>query len=89
LEKTLIAKYILDIKYGKDKQGEINVPISAYASTNGFISGTIWKPTSIIVNTTNDNNKFEYFVDGVVEWRLLGATIYSELKEYKGVTKIK
>jgi hypothetical protein len=89
LEKTLIAKYDLGIKYGKDRQGQINVPISAYSSTNGFISGTNWKPISIIVNTTNDNNKFEYSVDGVVEWKLLGATIYSELKEYKGVAMTK
>ncbi|MCC6761540.1 MAG: hypothetical protein IT252_10000 [Chitinophagaceae bacterium] len=89
LEKTLIAKYYLGIKYGKDKQGRINVPISAYSSANGFISGTNWKPISIIVNTTDDNNKFEYSVDGVVEWKLLGATIYSELKEYKGIAMTK
>ena len=89
LEKTLIAKYDLGIKYGKDRQRQINVPISAYSSTIGFISGTNWKPISIIVNTTNDNNKFEYSVEGVVEWKLLGATIYSEQKEYKGITMTK
>ncbi|MBK0368740.1 hypothetical protein [Flavobacterium agrisoli] len=85
LEKTLISKYYLGIKYSKDKEGQVNIPISAYSSTTGYVSGTNWKPLSIIVNTTNDNNKFEYFVHGVVEWKLLGATIYSELKEYKGV----
>ncbi|MDO9375978.1 MAG: hypothetical protein Q7T76_16270 [Ferruginibacter sp.] len=85
LEKTLVCKYDLGIKYGKDKQGEINIPISAYSSTNGFISGTNWKPISILVNRTRDNNKFEYFVDGLVEWKLLGATIYSQLKVYKGI----
>jgi hypothetical protein len=89
LEKTLVSKYGLGIKYGKDKQGQINIPISAYSSTTGFISGTNWKPVSIIVNRTNDNNKFEYFVDGVVEWKLLGATIYSQLKEYKGIALTK
>ncbi len=89
LEKTLISKYDLGIKYGKDRQGQTNIPISAYSSTTGFTSGTNWKPVSIIINRTNDNNKFEYFVDGVVEWKLLGATIYSELKEYKGMTMTK
>jgi hypothetical protein len=89
LEKTLVSKYDLGIKYGKDRQREINIPISAYSSTSGFISGTNWKPISIIVNRTIDNNKFEYFVDGVVEWKLLGATIYSQLKEYNGVALTK
>jgi hypothetical protein len=85
LERTLIAKYDLSIKYGKDRHEQINVPISAYSSTIGFISGTKWKPMSIIVNKANDNNKFEYSVVGVVEWRLLGAILYSELKEYNGI----
>ena len=89
LEKTLISKYVLGIKYGKDKQGQTNVLISAYSSTSGFISGTNWKPISIIVNTTNDNNKFEYSIAGVVEWKLLGAPIYSQLKEYKGIALTK
>ena len=89
LEKTLVSKYDLGIKYGKDKQGEINIPINAYSSTTGFISGTNWKPILILVNRTNDNNKFEYFVDGVVEWKLLGATIYFQLKEYKGIALTK
>lgn len=89
LEKTLISKYSLGIKYGKDKQEQVNIPISAYSSTTGFISGTNWKPVSIIINRTNDNNKFEYFVSGVVEWKLLGATIYSQLKEYKGIALTK
>jgi len=89
LEKTLVSKYDLGIEYGKDKQRQINIPISAYSSTTGFISGTNWKPVSIIINRTNDNNKFEYFVGGVVEWKLLGATIYSQPKEYKGIALTK
>jgi hypothetical protein len=84
-EKTLISKYYLFIKYGKDKDGQTNIPISASSSTNGFISGTNWKPISISVNKTHDNNKFKYFVSGVIEWKLLGATIYSQLKEYNGM----
>lgn len=67
LEKTLVSKYQLGIQCGKDKQGQTNIPMSANSRTNGFISGTNWKPSSIIVNRTDDNNKFEYFVDGIVE----------------------
>jgi hypothetical protein len=89
LEKTLISRYELGIKYGKDKQGQFNIPISANSWTTGFVSGTNWKPSSIIVNRTNDNNKFEYYANGVMEWKLLGATIYSQQKEYRGVALIK
>lgn len=89
LEKTLVSTYDLGIKYGKDKQEQINIPISAYSSTTGFISGINWKPVAIIVNKTNDNNKFVYLVDGVVEWKLLGTKIYSQPKEYKGIVLLK
>ncbi len=89
LEKNPVSKYDLGIKYGKHKERQINIPISAYSSTTGFMSGTNWRPISIIINRTDDNNKFEYFVDGVVEWKLLGATIYSQLKEYKGIALTK
>jgi hypothetical protein len=89
LEKTLISKYQLGIKYGKDKQGQLNIPISGNSFTTSFVSGTNWKPSSIIVNRTSDNNKFEYYVDGIMEWKLLGATVYSQPKGYKGTTLTK
>jgi hypothetical protein len=89
LEKTPIAKYELGIRYGKDRQSQINVPISAHSSTIGFISGTNWRPISIVVNTTNNNNKFEYFVAGILEWKLLGSSIYSEQKDFKGIALTK
>jgi hypothetical protein len=82
LEKTLISKYNLGIKYRKDKN--MNIPMSAYSTTTGFISGTIWKPISIKVSKTDDNKKFEYSVDGIVGWKLLGATVYSQRKMYSG-----
>lgn len=89
LENTLVSKYQLGIKYGKDRQRETNVPISAYSSTTGFVSGTNWKPISIVVHTTDHNNKFEYHVFGVVEWKILGATLYSEEKEFNGIALTK
>ncbi len=89
LEKTLISNNYLFIQYGKDKEGQINIPISVCSSTTGFTSGTNWKPISISISRTDDNDKFEYFVSGVVEWKLLGATIYSQLKEYKGIVSTK
>lgn len=89
LGKTLISRYKLYIQYGKNKEGQTNIPISAYSYTTGFVSGTNWKPLSISVNQTNDNDKFEYQVDGVVKWSLLGITVYSEPKQWEGYAIIK
>lgn len=89
LEKTLIAEYRLLVLFGQEKDGKINIPMSASSSTNGFISGTNWKPLSISIDKTDDNNQFEYFVRGVVEWQLMGATVYSQPKKYKGFLSVK
>jgi hypothetical protein len=89
LEENLISKKRLLIKHGKDIQGQHNIPISAYSLTTGFISGTTWKPTSISVSRTNDNNKFQYFVVGIVDWKLLGVTIYTQSKRFNGIVSTK
>lgn len=88
LEKCWISKKQLGIKYGKDIQGQVNIPISAYSTTTGFISGTSWKPISIRVNRTDSDNNFQYFVVGLVDWKLLGMTIYIQSKRFKGIVSI-
>jgi hypothetical protein len=90
LEKTLIAEYNLGISYSKEKKKESKCsPVSAYSSTSGITCGTLWIPKSIIVTQTNTKNKFEYSVNGEVEWKLLGLTLFTQIKQYKGITKIK
>jgi hypothetical protein len=89
LENNFISKKSLEVNYVREKQDLANIPISAYSTTIGFISGTIWKPNSIEVNRTDDNNKFQYFVTGMVEWKVLGATIFTEVKTFKGIVSIK
>lgn len=88
LEKTLVSTNVLGIKYGKDKLGRTNIPISAYSSMTGFVSGTSWIPSIVMVNKKVDN-KFEYFVAGVIKWNLLGATIYSQPKTYRSIVMAK
>lgn len=89
LERTLISKYNLGIAYGKDKQLQNNIPVSANTWTTGFESGTSWKPVSVIINRTGNNRKFEYEVDGTIKWRLLGITVYHQPKHWKGVVVLK
>ncbi|MEO5948146.1 MAG: hypothetical protein ABIP79_15115 [Chitinophagaceae bacterium] len=88
IKKNLISKYDLLIEYGKAIQEDQNIPISTSSSTTGFISGTNWKPLNIQINRTIDNKKFEYFVNGVIQWQLLGAIIFSQYKTYEGIALI-
>lgn len=83
LQDNLISKYEIALDYGKDKNN-INVPISAFPSTTGFMAGTEWKPVSISVYKTNDNTRFRYYVAGSVEWNLLGVNVYAQNKMFEG-----
>jgi hypothetical protein len=89
LEETLISNFTIGIGYGISKHSKLNIPISANSSMTGFISGIKWNPMVVIIKTTLDNNRFQYFVDGTIEWKLLGATIYTQLKTYNGYVAIK
>lgn len=64
------GKYDLDFWY--------NPVYDNYFSLLNALQELGQEPISITVNRTEDNNKFQYFVNGVVEWKLLGATIYSQ-----------
>jgi hypothetical protein len=84
LEDNLVSTKNLSVSYGKSKSQQRNTPIDAYSSTEGFVSGTKWKPVLISVTPTADNTRFQYVVVGVVEWKLLALTIYSQSKTYEG-----
>lgn len=88
LEKTLISTCKLDIRYGMSKSQNRNTPINTYSTTEGFVSGTNWKPVMVSVNPTEDNTKFQYTVVGIVEWKLLAIRLYAQPKTYKGTVSI-
>ena len=89
LEETLVTTLGLNIYYGYHKQDQRNTPIDAYSTLLGFTSGINWKPNSISINKIADNNKFQYYVNGILEWKLIGATIYAQPKNYQGIALIK
>lgn len=88
-EKTPFSKYELSITYGQDKNTRMNVPVNAYSFTSGLTWGTYWHPVVISLNETGDNKKFEYQVKGIIKWKLLGATLYSQAKTYNGIALLK
>jgi hypothetical protein len=85
----LVTKYDLGLNYGKEVASKNNTPISAYSSTIGLVMGTKWKPLNINILKTIENNKFRYVVYGIVEWKLLGATLYTQSKVYQGIVPLK
>lgn len=87
LEQMPFSKTILGISYGIDADKK-NIPISSYSTTTGLISGTSWVPASIIVSPTTDNQKFSYEVVGTTRWKLLGITLYSQLRKYDGIARL-
>lgn len=89
LEETRLTTLALNIYHGYRKTDQQNIPISAYSSFKGFVSGLNWKPTSISIYKTSDNNKFQYYVNGILEWQLIGATIYSQPKNFEDIVTIR
>lgn len=89
LENSLVTKYDLFLNSGKESTSQKNTPISAYSGTSGLVMGTNWKPQNISVLKTSDNNKFKYVVHGIIDWKLLGATLYTQPKVYEGTVELK
>lgn len=88
LEKTMISGYKLGVTYGQGTDSKMKLPIDAYSFTTGIVSGTVWNPQSIVVYPATEN-KFRYSVSATIEWRLLGAGIYTQLKSYEGFVTLK
>ena len=89
LEKSWLCTYMLDIRHGREKQSNLNVPVSANVLTDGFFAGTEWKTMSVTVNKTANDSVFEYEVYGIREWKLLGANVCAESKQFKGIFSVK
>ncbi len=88
LEATPISKYILEINYKKHNNSQKVTPSKIYSSRRGFVSGTTWKPMSVIMNPTNLPQRFTYNVVGTVTWHLMGISIYTQPKTYQGIVNL-
>ena len=68
MSKNWISSYDIGVVYAKDDLSDTKIPVSANTWTKGFISGTSWQPSSIVVKPTDDVNKFAYSVEGIIKW---------------------
>lgn len=62
---------------------------SALMPTTGFSCGTEWSTQYITINKTENKNTFQYDAGGTRKWTLLGIEIYSEYKEFSGMSEFK
>lgn len=87
LEDNLVSKIELAVTFGENENGKKR--LTAYSYRNGFVCGTNWKTSMIMVEKSKTENKCFYNLSGIIEWRLLGLTLYSEPKHFKGALELK
>ncbi|RCR69524.1 hypothetical protein DUE52_11810 [Larkinella punicea] len=88
IDKTWISEIDLTVLCGTKKSSNQTVPVEATSVWSGFVSGYDWKPTSISVRATT-GQKYAYTVIGILQWKLLGISLYSQHKTYEGLIELK
>lgn len=83
LEKNLISRIELSLFCGNDIVTHQIIPESGFTGFFGFTLGRDWETISITMNESS-TNKWQYIVDGNMNWKILGITIYTETKSFEG-----
>lgn len=84
LYKNLLYSTKLQVTYGYLKYTQQPVPINAYISFNGLNGPWDWKTVNIFIDADTLPNRFKYTVWGENIWKLLNASVYTELKTGSG-----
>ena len=87
LEDNLTSKIGLSILVGENEPDLIILNANCYRS--GFISGTNWNVENIKIDKEKNKKFCTYMVRGIMEWKILGITIYSETKSFTGNALLK
>lgn len=83
LEDNLVSQLKMLVQYN-DKEA-----LSAITTTTGLVSGTNWRTDFININKTNKDNFYRYHVEGVLEWKLAGVVMYSQLLTFEKTVEFK
>ena len=82
LETGFLTKVYLNVGVSEKENGQ--VALTNYAGIEGLVSGLNWQTQNVDFQTTKKQNGVKYTVHGILHWKLLGMTIYSQLKVYQG-----
>lgn len=88
-EKSPSFQINVSVTYGLDKRNKQNVPINAYSTVSGLVSGFKWRPNSISVYKSKKETGLDCAMAGILEWQLFGLTIYSQSKALSGFIETK
>lgn len=84
LENNLTSKIELTILHGEKESDKELIILNADCNRTGFMSGTEWQAKNIYVDNVEEKGFCKYDVNGIMEWKILGITIFSEAKNFKG-----
>ncbi|GAB3336424.1 hypothetical protein GCM10027299_46460 [Larkinella ripae] len=87
LNETGLFHTDLGILFGTQKTTLETVAVEASSTLSGFVSGFQWTATAITLKGPESN--CQYGVTGILNWKLLGITVYSEARMYSGETHLK
>lgn len=85
LEENLTTKISLSIQFGENNSEERLLKAEIYR--DGFVSGTEWKATNVTISPL-DRINYQYQATGIIDWKILGITLYSQSKEFNGKIKL-
>ncbi|UFH55992.1 hypothetical protein [Spirosoma sp. KNUC1025] len=82
LDQTWTTTTSLAIQFGREKITKKLLPTEAYSSLTGFVGGYVWEPEALLVGIKAE--QLTYLIDGTLEWKVLGMTVYNQHKRYSG-----
>jgi len=85
LEENLTTKISLSIQFGENNSEKKLLKAEIYR--DGFVSGTEWKATNVTISPL-DRINYQYQATGIIDWKILGITLYSQSKEFNGKIKL-
>lgn len=83
IDKKGLTTFNLQILFGYFKGSNTPLPYQAYSEISGLMGGHEWSSTTT-VNKTSQPGHFSYNVTGILKWKLLWMSIYSQPITYEG-----
>jgi hypothetical protein len=89
LGQNTLSTYSMLVKYGVSKSQHNKVPVEIGFIRTGFGDVAELEPASIRLEDVDANDKMEYFIEGTLNWKLLGHVVYHQPKSYHGFAVLK
>ncbi len=85
IENNPVFNIQLDVTSLSDKNRLVQEPLKASTQITGIVGGNDWIPQNILLTAKNDS--FYYIVSGRLDWKLLGITVFTQQKNFRGEFK--